>query len=250
MHAATHRGLVREVNEDTFGVGDVMSSHPASRVLSLRLDLDDPVVCVVADGLGGHVGGDRASQLAVRTILEHGRELSDGAAVASAVEAAQDALYEEMARRPDLEGMGTTIAGLVFSDGKALGFNVGDSRHYEIVDGMLVQLSVDDSPPPPPGGLAGAATVTVTKSLGGAASPSPLDVHLHEHALAEGAAYLICSDGLTDYVPLERIESVAGAGPPRRAMARRLVEIALEAGGRDNVTVVLVGKLPEGGPHA
>lgn len=229
-------GLGRERNEDAVVVAGFTSSAGHAELWT-RLDTSGgPIVTAAIDGMGGHAAGDRASQLVARHLADVGPTLISPEAIETAISDAHWELRHEMGELPRTQGMGATLAAMVWGNATASVVNVGDSRVYEVVDGCLVQVSVDDSPPRPPGMPAEAQMVTVTQALGTdrVDPPSP---HLRVVAPASGARFLLCTDGLTDYTSLDDLE-VALAEPTCRAAD--LCRLALDGGGGDNITVALV----------
>lgn len=233
--AATDRGHVRAVNEDSLLAG--------------------PPMFVVADGMGGHAAGDVASLLAVEAFADLvGRDALSVNDAPAAVSAANERILALVEETPDLAGMGTTIAGLaVISAGGAEHwqvFNVGDCRVYRLASGVLSQLTVDHSEAEElvaAGRLSREEARTyprrnvVTRSLG--TSPPPqVDSWVFPPSPPE--RFMICSDGLTGELEDDRIaEILRSEGEPQRA-ADRLVALAVEAGGRDNVTVLVIDGPP------
>ena len=230
ISVATDRGMVRQVNEDSF--------------------LAVPPIFLVADGMGGHAFGDRASQLTARVLHnELGAELPlRPAAVLNAVREA-NARVQQI---DENEFAGTTLAGVALvrdSDDAPphwMAFNVGDSRIYLWNDGVLSQLSVDHSAVQElvDGGVITALEAShhpdrniVTRAIGVADDVDP-DIWF----LAAGGSqtFMICSDGLTKELDDEKIGALLGAGNADDSPADRLVAAALAAGGADNVTVVVV----------
>jgi protein phosphatase len=218
--SATDTGLVRGNNEDAFLVDGAHQLY------------------AVADGMGGHRGGAVASRLAAERLAASGAQLTDAGAVRAALEDANAALYGAM-QDPNLFGMGTTVVGLVLAP-RLIWFNVGDSRLYRADGGTLRQLSTDDVPPGPRSGL-------LTQTLGGAFPPEAIDAHIGEQAFSP-ARFLLCSDGLTDM--LDDAEIAACLDRPNAEAVPRLLEAAMAAGGRDNVSIVLVSVEAGGGPQA
>lgn len=234
--AATHAGLVRTVNEDAF--------------LAL------PGLVLVADGMGGHAAGDVASALVVHTFDPLGgadhRQAGD---VVKAIGEANRAILAEARRHPEKLGMGTTLSGLAVVDEAGaqhwLVFNVGDSRVYRIEDGNARQLTVDHSEVAElvaSGRLSRGAVRThplrhvITRSLG--STPPPYaDTWLVP--VAAGDLFLVCSDGLTDELDDAQIAALMLESPDVRVAATNLVEAAVRAGGRDNITVVVVAATPD-----
>ncbi|GAA4971135.1 hypothetical protein GCM10025331_75850 [Actinoplanes utahensis] len=195
------------------------------------------MTCLVADGLGGLAEGARASRVAAATITDAAPLFHDQDAVVRAVHQANDAVYAEMALTPAWSGMGSTVVLLVLAGDRAICANVGDSRCFLLRDAHLVQLSQDDSMTP-----AGEETIAtvVTQALGGTPRPTAVTPHVLETEVAPGDRFLLCSDGLTDELDVERIEEeLVKAADPRSAVSA-LLRAALDAGARDNVSIVLV----------
>ena len=229
--AASHTGLVRERNEDS------------------ALSTQD--LFAVADGMGGHAAGDVASRLAVAALMRlAGRDDLAPDDIVAAIAAANDDILAAIDADQRQAGMGTTLTGLAIvdrsSDPRWAVFNVGDSRVYRFADDALTQLTVDHSEV---GELVAAGRLTadeakqyprrnvVTRSLGTVPAPAA-DVWLLEPAAPE--RFLICSDGLTLELSDESIADVLRAEADPQRAADRLVAATLEAGGRDNVTVLVV----------
>jgi serine/threonine protein phosphatase PrpC len=233
ISAFTHRGRVRAHNEDTIVVGDWLSppQMDAPRVFRQRL----PVVCAVADGMGGHRAGDVASRFAAQALAAAGAGLSSAQHVHACLAGIDAALNDLMIANAALTGMGTTIVGLVLAD-PLIWFNIGDSRLYRWRDGRLVQMSVDDTPPGPRSGL-------ITQSLGGGLPEAPVP-HVGEIALTPPARFLLCSDGLTDMLDDDDIAACLMLDDTDAVL--ELFETAMSAGGVDNVSIV-VGSVEDGG---
>jgi protein phosphatase len=230
--SATDVGRVRSGNEDAF--------------------LADLPVLAVADGMGGHAAGEVASALTVEALgALVGR---DDLAVPDLVRQlgrANDSILASARSHPEQEGMGTTVAGVALvtnGDGARQWavFNVGDSRVYEQTDSGLVQVTVDHSLVQElvDAGVLSAQEATwhpsrnvVTRSLG---REPMVDVSVSTLPLRPGQRLVICSDGLSDELDAGTVESVLRASPDADGAARALVQAALEAGGHDNVTVLVV----------
>jgi serine/threonine protein phosphatase PrpC len=231
--ACSHVGLVRPLNEDGCLVGDWRSTGP---IAGWRGELaSDGGWVVVADGMGGHEAGDVASRVVLDVISRKIRGVETAHDVEEMLEIANQTLYEAMYNdgRP---GMGTTVVGARLFADHALIFNVGDSRAYGRGPDRLVQISHDDS-------LGHHGTRdrirghTLLQSLGGTIRRGGLQPHVLRTPLPVGL--LLCSDGLTDMLSDEEIVGVWRRNPTDPA--ERLVAAALDAGGKDNVTVVVVG---------
>ena len=228
--AFTHRGLLREHNEDSITVAGWVSDVAMSGLRRSRHELAAPLLCAVADGMGGHAAGEIASRYAIKRLAAEPFAAAEASAVAAALAVINAELYQTMRSDRSLAGMGTTVAGLLLAAGRALWFNIGDSRIYRHRDGSLRQLSIDDVP-------AGARSGIITQSLGGALAFAPVDPHIGVGDLEIPSRWLICSDGLTDMVDAAEIEHCM-AGSDEQA-AGRLFEAAMAAGGADNISIVL-----------
>ncbi len=243
--AVTHRGAVRPANEDTIAVAGWLCSVDDGVPVELVVDSTDGVLLAVADGLGGHPEGERASLLALRTLCARRDALATPDALVAAVHEADRVLYAEMEQVPAAEGMGTTLAGFAVVGDVVRVVNVGDSRCYATSGGTLVQVSVDDSPPSPDG----SPTHVVDQTLGGWSAPDDLDPHVGELAVEPGARLLVCSDGLSDVLDADRIAAAVLSTDAPAEVVATLLSWTLEAGAPDNVSVVLA-ELPAELPDA
>ncbi|MFH0516128.1 PP2C family protein-serine/threonine phosphatase [Streptomyces sp. M41] len=238
VSAISHPGLLRERNEDSLAVGPwTLCATVTENPQTLIFPLGTPLVVAVADGLGGHPGGDVASALVARRIASLGPALSSEVAVRDALNVCNRAVFQAAGgdRGGELAGMGTTVAGVVVQPDSLLVFNVGDSQVFVASDEGLRQVSVDDSPPHP----AGQTTSLVTQCLGGSLTHRAVTPHVRAEVMAPGERYLICSDGLTDPVTTDVLEEILQEHDDGRA-AFELWKAAIEAGGPDNITVAVV----------
>lgn len=229
--SATDTGRVRDHNEDAV--------------------LAEGTVFVVADGMGGHAAGEVASGIVVDTMRELvGRDGLTTDDVTGQVLQANERILASVAAHPEQRGMGTTATGLalVTHEDRAQWavFNVGDSRAYRLLGDELTRITVDHSEVQE---LVDAGIITaaeaqvhparnvVTRSLG---APLAHDPDLWVVPLTPGERFLVCSDGLTNEVPEEQLRDILQAHPEPRDAADALVHAAVAAGGRDNVSVVVV----------
>lgn len=239
--AMTHRGKVRPHNEDCVALDGWVRSEPMSSALVLECRLDEPRLCLVSDGLGGHAGGEIASTIVARDLAQAAAKLQGAADIVTALNDANTHLYDEMDRSPELLGMGATVVGVLATGTKAWLFNAGDSRGYLRSGTGLALLSVDDNTAFREIDVrerTGQRGCSITQSLGGLPFPIPLEPHVLPRDIGPGDRYLLCSDGLTDMLDLTAIERcLSDEGP---ASVEQLVEAALAAGGEDNISVVIV----------
>ena len=221
----THIGYVRAENEDSIAVSAIDPIPENGWAGDLSLQQGWALVC---DGMGGHAAGDVASQIVVELLRPVLGSLSSGHEIALALHAANDGLFDTMECYPAFEGMGTTIAGVIFREDIALAWNVGDSRIYLHHEGKLTQISTDD--------VVGGSMLT--QCLGGLSRPSRIAPHISEFRLTPGSKFLLCSDGLTDLVNDDDIAAILDLTVDD--YAERLVDAALDAGGLDNVSAIVI----------
>jgi serine/threonine protein phosphatase PrpC len=237
---ATDVGRVREANEDA--------------LLAVRPDgaRDGQVLVAVADGMGGHKAGEVASALAVET-LRRVLDETDASAAADVLltqgaRLANRTIWDAAALDLDREGMGTTlVCALLTVDGRAVIANVGDSRAYVVVDGTATlttrdhtwvneqvlsgQMSEDEARSSPFRNL-------LTRALG---STPNVDVDLFgELQLEVGDAVILVSDGVTGYLDEADLAAVLRAAATAQEAAQRIVDEAVQRGGADNATAVVV----------
>jgi PPM family protein phosphatase len=235
VSALSHIGAVRDYHEDSLVAGPwTLCATVTESPQTLFFPVGPPLLVAVADGLGGHLGGEVASALVVRQLAEAGPSMDSEDKVREALDACNRYVHEAAARDPALTAMGTTVAGVVVTADMVLAFNVGDSRVYAAGPGGVRQLSTDDRPPAEelfPG--------IVTQVLGGGDELQLVDPHLTTSPLSDDTSYLICTDGLTDPVPADVLDEVLRQHQDGRAVFE-LWKAAVKAGGPDNITIALV----------
>jgi PPM family protein phosphatase len=234
--AATDIGRKRKHNEDSF--------------------LAQTPIFVVADGMGGHASGDVASAAVVARLAEATGDFVETAAIEEGLRAAT---ADIMLADDELQiGVGTTVTGvamtLQFNDPYWAVFNIGDSRVYRFERNELTQVTVDHSVVQElvDAGLIEAADAEshpdsniITRAVGFDAEPMP-DYWMIP--IKTGLRMLLCSDGLTKEVNHERLRLHLAAGLSAKETAAALVDAALAAGGRDNVTAIVVDVVDSSGP--
>ena len=262
--ATSHPGKVRSNNEDHFLVtrmGRTFESVSTNMPDGALPDLVDEVAygMVVADGMGGMAAGEKASQLAIRTgvdlVLNSPMWATrvDQEAARQLIGRLRDYFREvdsvvvgEASADRHLSGMGTTLTVAYVIDTSAFIVHVGDSRAYHFRKGTLRQITRDHTIAQDlvrTGQIKAedarrhAQRHVLTNFVGGPYSGVRPEVSTVQ--LEDGDFLLLCSDGLTEMVNDERIGRVLGSGRTIDDAAKKLVDLALEAGGRDNVTVVL-----------
>ncbi|MBQ3385192.1 MAG: Stp1/IreP family PP2C-type Ser/Thr phosphatase [Erysipelotrichaceae bacterium] len=235
-YGLTDRGLTRPQNQDSFRI----------------VQQDDTVLAIVCDGIGGHQAGDIASRMACDTMVRCFRRQYDKNPeiwYTHSLEKVNKVVYELAKSEPKYKGMGTTmVAALVDNSGKTFLLNIGDSRAYLIDKNWNIsQLTEDHS------------LVNELIKRDGMSEDKAMEIGRHVITKAigiwpviEGDIYeldedfnylMLCSDGLHNYVEGNRIvEVLQDKETTGRQKCEKLVELANEAGGYDNITVILVEK--------
>jgi PPM family protein phosphatase len=229
----TDTGMVRSVNQDSYYIDD-----PKGRFF------------IVADGMGGHAGGQEASQIAAKQIQayleEHwDSEKSSEDLLKEAIDLANQSILEDQSTHPERSDMGTTVVLVMFRE-QPWCAHIGDSRLYRLRDSQLEQITEDH-------------TWVGLALRSGDISREQAKVHPWRHVLSQclgrkelygidvqlldiqpGDRLLLCSDGLTEEVPDESIDEVLAKSNDCEEAATALVEAAKSAGGSDNITVIIV----------
>jgi protein phosphatase len=235
----TDVGVKRSHNQDAFTVQKAPDREHWQRVGHLF---------IVADGMGGHAVGEKASAKAVQEIpLTYVKHVRDGpaAALRHAFQEANAGINAVGTSNPEFRGLGTTATALALRDEGAWIAHVGDSRAYRIRGGQIQQLTYDHSYAwemarrlgIPPEELGDVKRNVIVRSLG----PDPLvQVDIEgPYPMEDGDTFVLCSDGLSNQVLPEEIGAVIGVMPLDEA-SRFLVELANLRGGPDNITLVVV----------
>jgi protein phosphatase len=207
----------------------------------------------VADGMGGHKGGDVASSLALQIIdaAAAAPEQEDLERLVEQIKEANHRVMERGETDKDLRGMGTTVTALLTADGKAHVVHVGDSRAYRLRDGAFQQLTEDHTLVQRmvrEGKLTEEEAAhhpqrsVLTRALG-----VDVDIPIDQLTLdvQEGDRVLLCTDGLTSMVGRERIQEILEGEAEPQAACERLIDAANRAGGDDNITVIVIDFVPD-----
>ena len=252
VSARTDTGRARTNNEDNFSVNEHYMLPPARKSYAFSGDFTECVLSV-CDGMGGESYGELASFIGVSCVADDFAELLTGGAnerkaVANRLIQTANAIICAEIRKKRAR-IGSTIVLTLIKDGLADIFNIGDSRAYLYRKNALTQLTKDhtvlqqkidmgiisahDTP-------VGNAKHQLTQHLGIFESEMIISADHIEAALEDGDIILLCSDGLTDMVSNDEIASVCGQSQDADCISSALVEKALENGGKDNVTVVVM----------
>lgn len=229
--AASHVGKVRSSNQDAGYAGTYLS--------------------VVADGMGGHAGGDVASHLVIRHLLQLDKEFSDVAAaqqeLLAALLQANDMLSDVVYEHPELAGLGTTVSAMLRVGRQIVIAHIGDSRIYLLREGNLSQVTVDHTFVQR---LIDSGRITeeeahdhprrsvLMRVLGDVDGSPEIDTVVLD--VAEGDRWMLCSDGLTGVVYADRLKPFLVEAETADDAADTLVQASLTGGAPDNVTVVVV----------
>ena len=225
---ATHVGKVRHNNEDSLAV-------------------IEPETFIVADGMGGASAGEVASQMLVETVKEFLAEtppIWDEKILSQAIVLANRKILELARRNEDYRGMGTTATLLSLNDKRAYFAHVGDSRIYRLRNNFLEQITEDHSyvetlvrrgELTPEAARVHPMKNVLTQAVG---AMDELNIDAANFLIENGDTYLLCTDGLTNMVDDDAVAKILKtAGNPADA----LIDAALSAGGKDNVSVIVVG---------
>lgn len=239
MVSVSDIGRVRTVNEDSTWAGTLENGYS---------------LAIVADGMGGHQAGDTASQLTVETIVQRLSLLPSGLSVQAcgnelreAILYANQIVFKEASEHENLRSMGTTVVAVLIGEREGMIGHIGDSRVYKFRQNTTVQLTEDHS-------LVNEllknnqisqqeANVhphrnVVTRALG---TDPEVIVDMYPVTLEAGEILLLCSDGLSNYVTLEQMTHTLGSDVlTLNDRADRMLQFALNAGGDDNISVVLM----------
>jgi len=234
-------GCVRANNEDSFGYAE----PEADSEFQLRGRL-----IIIADGMGGHEGGQVASAIAVnvlRQIFLEGPTGDPASVLESGFLAAHIAIQEHAWHQPELKGMGTTCTAALLRDGSVTYGHVGDSRLYLLRDGAIQRLTRDhtyvqqliDAEVITPEQAKNHPGRNILTSALGAVTAGPPDVAETPVALQSADILLMCTDGLHGLITDDEMAAIASQNNPPKA-CRQLVDLAKSRGGFDNVTLQIV----------
>jgi len=235
----SHTGLLREGNEDSVYAG--------------------PRVLAVADGMGGHAGGEVASAVTIAAVAPLDEDAPGGDlldALRESALAANERLREMVAGDPGLEGMGTTLTAFLFAGARLGVLHIGDSRAYLLRDGTLTQIThdhtlvqklVDEGRISEEEAGSHPQRSLITRALDGRGDIE-LDLSVREARV--GDRYLLCTDGLTGPVGRPSTLQEALSIPDAQESCDRLVDLALRGGGPDNITVIVADVVEGNGQRA
>lgn len=229
-HAITDIGRKRKINQDAF------------------LSNDDLRLYVVADGMGGHRGGEVASKIAVETIQKfcsENKSLNGPEQLDQAINLSCGEIYRQAAQNDELTGMGTTVAALLFQEGTVYVGQVGDSRAYLVRSEGIWQMTEDHSllnEELRSGRLGEGQAASyqfrnvITRSVG---YESQVKVDVYRRKIQSGDIYLLCTDGLSGLIDINELQDHLVPNTSESSL-KRLIDLANQRGGDDNITALAV----------
>ncbi len=246
ISASSRVGLVRTNNEDMLLVGNLLLRNgKMSKCFNTRDS--DRFIIALADGMGGHAGGEVASAETLANLKYFYQDLPKGLSPGEFNETMNDWLQSinnilESKGIDDVmcHGMGTTLVALAYYERRFFWFNCGDSRLYRLHEGKLQQLSTDHSY----SNLIGSkekCSPMVTNCIGAGCKSSYLDLEECTTNVLPGDTFMLCSDGLSDLVSDDEIQRLL----VREFDANALCQAADDEGGRDNVSVIVMKAGPQ-----
>ncbi len=241
-----HTGRVRKINEDACLFNGTFSGASASAPVDAACKAPHWIISI-ADGIGGHKAGAYASREVVEALSKC--ELISQHGVAQNLQKTNDRLHQSGIENPDLTGTGAAVVGMFAGEGGLFAFNVGDARLYRQEGGKYKQITRDDSVEAllveeglmrASHGIRPATMHALTQSIGGSREVVKIETHFHLLPVTKSARFLLCSDGLSDMVAQKDIERIAVPLLSPAAVVQSLFNAAMEAGGRDNITIAVV----------
>jgi PPM family protein phosphatase len=258
VFAVSDTGRVRKNNEDAFAVFNLDTGENGLEPAVVNHVVGPQgTLLLLADGMGGEASGEVASSMCAATVsrrlydnlrlVPHTSDVNFGLLLREAVEYANQLIFQKGQDEPVFRGMGCTLTMAVIRGGSLFVAQVGDSRAYLCRDGAMVQLTHDQTYQQylaemgietPPGTSGSSNRNILLRAVG---SRETLDgIEVNSTALRQGDRILLCCDGLYSMVRIpEDVAAVVNGGEPLAAKCQALVDLANEAGGTDNVTVVL-----------
>jgi serine/threonine protein phosphatase PrpC len=249
VFARTDIGMQRSGNEDAFLVADLTTGNVGlGPEITTHTIGERGSLLVVSDGMGGAVAGEIASELAVTTIRESLTQMPADMSISQklklAVEVANERIWDQARQNPELAGMGATLTAALIHSTVAYIAQVGDSRAYLIRGQRVKQLTKDqslvqmllDSAAITPEQASSVPQNVIMQALG---TQPTVNVAMSAVQLCQGDYLLLCSDGLSNKVDCEEMREVIRAAGDLPSACRRLVEMANQRGGEDNITVVI-----------
>lgn len=251
VHYASHKGLVREKNEDSMRIGDtVITDEQADNVTTGEIKLLPGKWLAIADGLGGHGSGEVASAIAVQALGQPSNRPYDEASIRGIPGLVMNQLRQRAAAGDVSRSMGTTLSALCFTETAFFLLHVGDSRIYSLPDfrrltrdDTQVQALIERGEIPEQMRNGHPLKNRLTKCLVADGNTPAMLVNKIPARSATGFSFLLCSDGLwenfADYEMREQLQRMNRDGQSLADFARWLLSTALERGGSDNISLII-----------
>ena len=248
----THPGPTRAENQDSIffglvpGGGMICAGETMTQSKVLHHPQESYWMVALADGMGGHASGAKASREVV-TELANCDEPTPRK-IEATLNKVNQRFFEWGQEDRSLAGLGATVVGLVNGPSGLFAFNIGDARLYRKQDRFLTQITTDDT-------LANFAETqglirqgeprpihlhSLTQSVGGTTEVRPIQTHIHFLEILRSSHFLLCTDGLTDTLALDRIEEILNANLEPGARVNELYHAAMKASAPDNLTIAVV----------
>jgi PPM family protein phosphatase len=240
ISAITHKGMIKPSNEDTIGVIGWVRNRSMYNPITIICTIDEPRLCLIADGVGGQAGGEVASSIVVEGLNQVSGDFKDENSIDRALSNINKQLYDTMHSIPNLRGMGSTIVGLAALGSRAYIFNCGDSRAYCKSGDFLRLLSIDDTSSFHQSDITaktGIHSHSITQCLGGMPNFTEINPHIIPFSLHPGDRLLLCSDGLTDMLDQDQIEQLLCIDTASSIQC--LFDAAMSGGGGDNISIII-----------
>jgi protein phosphatase len=243
----THRGKVRDNNEDSILILNKVIQVEEMQMPVVKEINDNCAIFAVADGMGGYNAGEIASRMVLETLANNWRFLKSTDEIEKFFQEVNDKLIKYGEEHPEINGLGSTIAGILILEDRGIVFNIGDSRVYRVNAGYLEQLSKDQSLVQE---LIKLGIITeeearfhpqrhiILESIGGKNNKKNISVILKEIKLREDDMFLICSDGLYDDLNIDEMEN--SLKDDIRESIENLFKSVIDRGANDNISIILI----------
>jgi protein phosphatase len=243
----THRGLVRENNEDSILIDDIIISQAQLECPAKHFVEKKRALFCVADGVGGGKSGEVASRIVLETLSDCVMNKTELKEIEILVGRAKDELENHIIQNPEDINLATTIAGILFDDNKATIFNTGDSRVYKLTNGYLNKLSKDHSivESMKDAGILDVNIKNVqneniiTSSISGDGRTSNPEIFKSFIEIEKGDIFLICTDGLWNSIDSDSMEN-AFTAPILKKTVEILLQKALTSDANDNISLIVI----------
>lgn len=249
----THQGKVRPHNEDALLVASPIPDLSMTAAALDEVNGEQHLILGVADGIGGANAGEVASEIVVQglsSIKEFQQE-----ALEKKLQELNQQIHSLAQADEKVSGMGAAVAGMAFSHGLAWVYHVGDCRVYRIKDGFFQQLTEDDTTAQvlvragklDPDAIRGESQHGLLQALGGRRDYADITPHVRSFSLQPSERFMVCSDGITDFMSLDVLEELVLPELSVDVCAQRLIAASSQTAQKDNVSFILFDVMTESG---